>query len=357
LVGVQVDPDTISLPDPQKGPQAYNRWPPGVPKPPEGKPAPTIFSGLRAPLLAQEQAVGAIIIHSTQKVRFTPGELALLQTIANQVAIAIQRARLVDELRDRLADLEAAQVELVKKERLERELELARQVQQSVLPHTFPRFPGFSFAAHNEPARQVGGDFYDVFALEGGRFGLVIGDVSDKGMPAALLMALTRSLLLAEARRETSPRRVLANVNRLLIELGSQRQFVSVFYGTVEIDSRKMVYARAGHDYPLLLRGPETLRLEGPGMVLGMMEDDELILEERRFQLLPGDRLVLYTDGLTDAENGEGAFYGVERLEALLQANARRPVETMCKKVFEELKHFQGGAEQFDDMTMVVIGG
>jgi serine phosphatase RsbU (regulator of sigma subunit) len=356
MAGKQVDPDLISIANPEKGPQGYNRWPPGAPKPPEGKPAPKILSGLRAALVAQEQPVGAIIIQSSQKARFSPGESALLQTIANQVAIAIQRARLVEELRERLADLEAAQAELVKKERLDRELELARQVQQSVLPRTFPVFRGFRFAANNEPARQVGGDFYDVFPLEGGRFGLVIADVSDKGMPAALLMTLTRSLLLAEARRETSPSHTLRSVNRLLIELGSQRQFVSVFYGAVETASRRMVYARAGHDYPLLLRGPETLRLEGQGMVLGMLDDEDLVLEERQVTLLPGDRLVLYTDGLTDAEDGEGNFYGVERLEALLRSNVQRRVEEMCGKVFEELRLFRGGKEQFDDMTMVVVG-
>jgi serine phosphatase RsbU (regulator of sigma subunit) len=356
MVGVQVGADLISVSNPEKGPQAYNRWPPAAPKPPEGKPAPPILCGLRAALIAQEQPVGAIIIHTTQKSRFTPGETALLQTIANQVAMAIQRARLLDELRDRLADLQAAQAELVKKERLERELELARQVQQSVLPKTFPGYHGYQFAAHNEPARQVGGDFYDVFPLADGRFGLVIGDVSDKGMPAALLMTLTRSLLLAEARRENSPGQALRSVNRLLIELGSKHQFVSVFYGVVDQSSGNLVYTRAGHDYPLLLRGPETLRLEGQGMVLGMMNDEELILEERQIQLQPGDRLVLYTDGLTDAEDRVGEFYGVERLEKLLRANAGKSVEEVCTGIFEELHRFRGEVEQFDDMTMVVMG-
>jgi serine phosphatase RsbU (regulator of sigma subunit) len=354
--GVLVEPELVSMPNPEKGPQSYNRWPPAAPRPPEGKPISNILCGLRAALIAQGQPVGAIIIHTTQKSRFTPGETALLQTIANQVAMAIQRARLVEELRERLTELQAAQAELVKKERLERELELARQVQQSVLPRTFPDYPGFQFAAHNEPARQVGGDFYDVFPLENGHFGLVIGDVSDKGMPAALLMTLTRSLLLAEARREFLPSQVLRNVNRLLIDLGSQRQFVSVFFGVVETSSGNMVYSRAGHDYPLLLRGPETLRLEGQGMVLGMMDDEELTMEERQFQLLPGDRLVLYTDGFTDAEDNDGVFYGIERLERLLRKKVDKPVDEMCLKVFEELKAFRGEVEQYDDMTMLVMG-
>jgi serine phosphatase RsbU (regulator of sigma subunit) len=191
-------------------------------------------AGLWVPLVAQGENVGVMIVHSTRRDEFTPSEVAVLEAFAGQAALAVQRTRLVEQLQDKIAALEAAQAGLAAKERLERELELARQVQQSMLPRTFPAFPGYRFAAMNEPAREVGGDLYDVFALDGDRFGVVIADVSDKGMAAALYMALSRSLILAEARREASPSAVLQQVNRLLREVGEPEMLVSVFYGVVD---------------------------------------------------------------------------------------------------------------------------
>ena len=185
---------------------------------------------------------------------FSPKEVSLLRTLAQQAALGIQRARLVSDLRDKIDQLERAQQQLVQKERLERELELARQVQQSMLPRSFPHLPGFHFVARNEPARQVGGDFYEVIRLDEDRFGVAIADVSDKALPAALYMALTRSLLRAEAPRQPSPQAVLSNINRLLLELGDGNSFVTLFYAVVDGNSRRMVYSRAGHDRPLLLR-------------------------------------------------------------------------------------------------------
>jgi serine phosphatase RsbU (regulator of sigma subunit) len=315
----------------------------------------TILMGLRVPLVAQEGQVGAMIVQSTQKEYFTPGETALLQTFANQAALAIQRAGLVEELRGKIAQLEEAQVELVKKERMERELELARQVQQSMLPHHFPEVEGYSLSAQNEPARQVGGDFYDVIVLDDDHFAVVIADVADKGMPAALYMALTRSLLLAEARRAYSPRAVLININRLLLELGEMGGFVSVFYGVVDRLTRRMTYARAGHERPLLLREGQVQQLSGEGAVLGTLEESQLNLSEEQVNLISGDRIILYTDGLTDVADADGRFSGHARLEVLLQARASLPAEQICSAIFADLASFRGQAEQFDDMTLLVL--
>ncbi len=329
-------------------------WPPGVPLRITDVPA-RALAGLRVPLVAQKVRVGQMIVHASDRLQFTPGATALLQTFANQAAIAIQRARLVEELQTKIAQLEAAQAELVKKERLERELELARQVQQSVLPRIFPLVPGYAFAAHNEPARRVGGDFYDVILLDADRFGVVIGDVSDKGMPAALYMALTRSLLLAESRREPSPRAVLSNVHRLLLELGQPSMFVTVFYGVVEGSAKQLTYSRAGHERPVLLRDGRAHFLGGEGAFLGMMEDMDLTLTEERIDLAPGDRLVLYTDGLTDAQSANGRAFNLERLVELFQAHGELPPDELCTTVFADLAAYQGDAEQYDDMTMVVV--
>ena len=231
-----------------------------------------IQMGLRVPLIAQDRPVGVMLIQSTQKNTFTPGETALLNTFANQAALAIQRAGLVEDLEAKISQLQAAQSELVTKERIERELELARDVQQSMLPHSFPEVPGYAISAHYVPARQVGGDFYDVFRLDEDHFGVVIADVADKGMPAALYMALTRSLLLAEARRALSPKEVLLSVNHLLLELGEMGGFVSIFYGVVDYATHRLTYTRAGHERPLLLRNDTSLFLGGEGAVLGILE-------------------------------------------------------------------------------------
>ncbi|MBN1933772.1 MAG: PP2C family protein-serine/threonine phosphatase, partial [Anaerolineae bacterium] len=279
----------------------------------------------------------------------------LLQTFANQAALAIQRAGLFEDLRAKIAQLEAAQVELAQKERMEHELALARQVQQSVLPRVFPVVPGYAFAAHNEPARQVGGDFYDVFRVDEHCFGLVIADVSDKGMPAALYMGLTRSLILAEARRECSPQAVLSNVNRLLLELGDSRMFVTVFYGVVDARTKRLVYVRAGHDRPLLLRGDQISSLGGQGTFLGVFEPEALRLTEEWIDLQPGDRLVLYTDGLTDVFTSEGQLFSLAHLKQLLQDCGGCALQTFCDAVFENLAAYRGSTDQFDDMTMLVM--
>jgi sigma-B regulation protein RsbU (phosphoserine phosphatase) len=330
-------------------------WPPGIPPRHSDVEGVVLRAGLRVPLVAQGVRVGLMIVHTTAASGFTPGEVALLRTFANQAAVAIQRAGLIEQLQEKIVQLEAAQAELVKKERLEREMELARQVQQSVLPRTFPLMPGYTFGARNEPARRVGGDFYDVILLDGDRFGVVMADVSDKGMPAALYMALTRSLILAEARRETSPRAVLSNVHRLLLELGEPDMFVTVFYGVVEGPARRLTYARAGHDRPLLLRENTVQLLGGEGTLIGIPDLHDLGLSEERLDLAPSDRLVLYTDGLTDLLSPDDRLFGLGRLQSTLQSHAALPPPELCAAVFADLAAYQGSAEQYDDMTMLVV--
>jgi len=180
--------------------------------------------------------------------------------------------------------------------------------------------------------------------------------VSDKGMPAALYMALTRSLLLAEARREPSPRAVLGNVNRLLLELGEPNMFVSVFYGIVDAATRQLTYTRAGHDRPLLLREGNIQTLTGQGAVLGFLDQDEINLSEEQIALAPGDRLVLYTDGLTDVQAPDDHLFDLGRLKSVLQSHAHMSPSEMCAATFADLAAYQGSAEQFDDMTILVLG-
>jgi sigma-B regulation protein RsbU (phosphoserine phosphatase) len=336
-------------------PVVFFHRPPGIPYNAPDMQASILRAGLYVPLTAQRYPVGFMVVHSTQKNRFEPGQVALLQTFANHAALAMQRAGLIHQLRAKITQLEAAQAELAKKERFERELELARQVQQSVLPRTFPQIPGFHFAARNEPARAVGGDFYDVITLDEEHFGVAIADVSDKGMAAALYMALTRSLLRAEARRERSPRLLVENVNQLLLALGEPNMFVTVFYGVIEKHTRQMTYIRSGHDRPLLAHEGAVLELGGRGVALGLFDPDRFRVSEEQIVLTPGDHLLLYTDGLTDIQAPDGSFFGKEALKRLLQSQTVHSPDQLCEQIFAQLHAFQDTAEQYDDMTMLLI--
>lgn len=337
------------------GPTPFAGWPPGIAARPPDVEGAVLRAGLRVALVAQGEMVGAIYVHSTIRSSFAPGHIALLQTFAAQAALALQRAALTAELRAKVAELEAAQAELAVKARLARELELARQVQQSFLPRTFPALSGYAFAAFNEPAREVGGDFYDVIDLGADRVGLVIADVSDKGIAAALYMALSRSLIRAEATREVSPRTVLVNVNRLLLELGEPGMFVSVFYGVLDGAKGTLTYSRAGHDRPLILRSGAAQPLGGQGLLLGVFEEIDLSLTEEQLTLASGDRLILYTDGLIDVRDADGNTYGEDRLIALLMQHTSDAGVAMCANVARELNDYCGEAEQADDMTLLVV--
>ena len=259
------------------------------------------------------------------------------------------------ELTRAYRELQEAQAALLEKERLERELELARELQQSILPQEFPHLPGFNCAARSRPAWQVGGDFYDVIRLSKGRLGLVMADVSDKGLAAALYMALTRSLIHAEAKHSPSPRQVLLNVHRLLLEITQADMFVTVFYGVLDPARGTLRYARAGHDRPLLFSpsSGECRFLAADGILLGLVE--EVRLEEVDVHLRPGDLLVLYTDGITDANSPAGEFFGVERLRQTVSAAGRLSVQGLCDLIFEHVDRFQSGAAQYDDMAVLVV--
>jgi len=298
---------------------------------------------LRSVLLRQPQLLYGMVQELSARLR-----RADMQMIAD-----LQRKN--RDLTQAYRELQEAQAALVEKERLECELELARELQQSILPHEFPDLKEFSFAARSRPARQVGGDFYDVIPLSKGRVGLIMADVSDKGMSAALYMALTRSLIHAEAKRSSSPRKVLLSVHRLLLEMSQADMFVTVFYGVLDPAQSNLRYARAGHDRPLLF-SPTTGEwrfLTGKGTVLGFVE--EVSLEEVGVDLHPGDLLIFYTDGITDANSPAGEFFGSERLRETVCAAGGLGADDMCDHIFEHVDQFQTGAVQHDDMALLVV--
>ena len=250
-------------------------------------------------------------------------------------------------------DLKEAQDELLEKERLERELELARDLQQRILPDSFPDIPRLDISAKSCPARQVGGDFYDVIPLGTHRVGLVIADVSDKGMPAALFMSLTRSLIRAESRRSTSPRAILMTINQLLLEMSHSDMFVTVFFGLLDLSAGFLRYARAGHDRPIHLNtiSGKSQLLGGKGMALGVI--DKLDLEEFEIEVHQGEILILYTDGITDATSPDSPEFGLDGLQKIVKSHHWKGASELCDAILEDVVRFQDGTPQFDDMAIL----
>lgn len=252
-------------------------------------------------------------------------------------------------------DLEVAQAQIIEKETLERELQVARQIQESMLPQTLPVLEGFDFGARMIPARAVGGDFFDLFALDATRVGIVIGDVSGKGVPAALFMALTRSLVRAEAVRASTPGEALQRVNRHLLDMNAAQMFVTLLYAVLDGSTGTVDYARAGHELPLLLNAAGTPQhiVAGQGNPLGLFETPRL--DEQTVALPPGSTLLLYTDGVSDALDPVGGFFGLDGLYTALNSGLLDCAQTIIDAVVNAVAHHQGRAPQFDDVTLVTV--
>ncbi len=241
--------------------------------------------------------------------------------------------------------------------KMARELALAGEVQASFLPSKLPDTPGWQVAVTLKPARETSGDFYDVSLMKDGKLGLLVADVVDKGVGAALYMALTCTLLRTYAQEHPAqPELVLSSVNRRLLADTSSDQFVSVFYGVVDPATGHLVYCNAGHHPPYHLssvNGGAVQRLTRTGMILGVQKDESWAQDAIR--LSPGDMLVLYTDGITDAEDAQGAFFGEQRLLDTLQANLGRSAADIQAALVKAVADFTEGTVQTDDIALVVI--
>jgi sigma-B regulation protein RsbU (phosphoserine phosphatase) len=252
-------------------------------------------------------------------------------------------------------ELKAAQLQIIEKERLERELQVAAEIQKSILPQVLPDMPGYTFGAIMYPARMVGGDFYDVFELDKNHMGLVIGDVSDKGMPSAIFMARTHALIMSESMHGGTTGEILRRVNTHLLKLGQSDQFVTVLLGILDCTNGRFNYARAGHELPILLVADGTVQTlpHAIGQALGMFDD--LLLDANSISLPPGGTLLLFTDGLTDCRNPQGQVFGYARIQEQLTGLAGLDGQGICDALWEALSIFQSGKPQEDDVTLVAI--
>ncbi len=259
------------------------------------------------------------------------------------------------QLQKAFDELKAAQEQLIEKERLERELEVAADIQISILPDVLPAPPNFDFGACIDPARQVGGDFYDVFRTGENKIAVVIGDVADKGVPSAIFMARAHALIAAEADTIEDPGDVMRKVNGHITHLEKATQFVTVLYGVLNIDSGEFHYARAGHEPPLILLPDGSVeRLpHKPGMALGLWED--ITLDEATITLSPGSTLLLYTDGMTDCRDPNGVPFGLERIQRNLSRCSETSAQEICDHLLRTLKAYQQGSKQDDDVTLVAV--
>ncbi|GAB1422207.1 hypothetical protein MASR2M15_24230 [Anaerolineales bacterium] len=305
-----------------------------------------IMRGLRAilcaPMLVHSRLIGVVYVDTAMKSSiFRPDDLTLLDAISGLAARAIENARLY-----KMA---------VEKGRLENELHMARNIQQGLMPESMPISEVYDIAAHWESAREVAGDFYDAFILPDGRLATVVADVSDKGAAAAMFMAVSRTLVRACAQQGMSPVDTIRKTNDLLLE-DSERSgmFVTLYY-SVYSDNGESAHINGGHNPPVIYRKDKnnvTLMSKG-GRALGWFPDNPV--KESIIHMQPGDILVTYTDGLTEAENAQGAYYGEERLALILKNSADRSATEIRDLILRDVLDFEAGHPPFDDLTMIVV--
>ena len=282
--------------------------------------------------------------YASGRARFGEEHKRTLAAFSDQAAIAVHNMLLLRRTDEALARKTA-------------EISVGREIQLSLLPKATPSVAGWDFAAAYQAARTVGGDFYDFYEISGppARLGIVIADVADKGVPAALFMAVSRTILRSVAYTGRGPAAALTRANQLLLADSQTELFLSAAYAVVEVQTGRVLYANAGHNYPLWYHaaGRTVTELRQHGTVLGAFED--VNLTEERINLAPGDVLVLYTDGITDALNAEGEMFGEERLYAVIAASCSGSAQEVLWAITGALAGFMGETEQADDVTCVVV--
>ena len=275
-----------------------------------------------------------------------------------------QLGQLADSFNSMTASVQDLLQQKAEKERLEQELRIAREIQMSLLPQGPVRMPGLALTGYCEPAREVGGDYYDFLRIDDQRLGVLIADVAGKGTSAALYMAELKGLMLSLSQRHRSPRALLIDANRIMARQLDPRSFITMTYAVIDLEARTLTHARAGHcpllHLPSAPPGARQVRTLTPdGLVLGLQIDNgetfDRLLEEVTIPLAAGDLFVLYTDGVTDATNDAGEWFGERRLAALIEEHGALPFDALRDRMRREVDVFAGAQAQHDDMTWVLV--
>jgi len=297
-------------------------------------------SEMVAPIISNTEVIGVFDLESDELNAYSTDDLEVLMLLASQVAIIIEKVMLHEHF--------------IEKKRLEGQLEVARQVQLELLPAKDPQLEGYDISAYNFPTEEVSGDYYDWVRIYEDQIGLVIADVSGKGVPAALLMAFLRASLRAATHIGYSPHISMAKVNYLLWESIERNQFVTAFYGILDVTNRTLTYTNAGHNPPILLKPNGEIRFMDRGSVpLGMFRDTRY--HEYYLTTEPGDVLVLYTDGVTEAHNLKGEEFGRERLAQGVKRHHRLSARDLIAALHTEVLDWTEGVGATDDVTFFVI--
>lgn len=295
------------------------------------------------PLVVEQRSIGVMLLNTRQPRLPDDENERFLLLLANQAALTIENARL--------------QTEEIQRQRLEDELDVARRIQLRLLPRSCPRVPGWGFTASYQAARQVGGDFYDIFQLppQAERYGMLVADVVDKGVPAALFMALCRTMLRTTAFSGRDAAAALLRANELILNDTWGDMFLSVFYAILDTDSGLLTFANAGHNPPFHWSSQTRAitKLTTKGIVLGLFED--ITIAQASVTLDPGDVVVFYTDGLTEASNAHLEEFGEARLQAVIRQHATESADQLQTAILAAVEVFVGDAPQFDDLTLLVV--
>lgn len=304
-----------------------------------------IHTLLIVPMRFHRNVLGVLAVaNRTDGGRFEHGDMNLLQALADQASVSIHYASLRETLEEKI--------------RMDNDLDAARRIQMSLLPRDVPRLEGFELAAFNYPALEIGGDYYDFLRLDDRHLGVVIADVSGKGIGGAIMMSVCRSVLRAHAPRHPSPSEVLKLVNQVLSEDVSEDMFISVLYMVLDLATRELVIARAGHERPILSAADGALRvLDSPGIAIGIADRETFDrgLSDLRVSLKQGDVVVAYTDGITEAMNAKGEEWGMDSFVDAVRVAARDGASSVLNNVRQRLERFVGTHPQYDDMTLVAL--
>lgn len=299
-----------------------------------------ISSILATPLLQNDRVIGALSVLTDTPHHFSSDEIRTFQTIANQAAVAIH-----------LAQLHKNELEL---KRIEQELDIASNIQAQMMPSENPRLEEFDIAGWSHPCNEVGGDFYDFIDLRNDNLGIAVGDVSGKGIPAALLMVTLRTSLRVQAENLRSLPAVIQRVNKALYHDTHPEEFATLFFASLDPATRTLTYVNAGHNFPILVRRDETLSLKTGGTPLGLFSEMEY--GARQFRVKPGDLLVVFTDGFTEAMNPDGEQFGPGRLLRQIREFRHLSAEKIVRVLDEKVKLFADGNDSYcDDRTIVVL--